>query len=85
MTILARASEDPADADLKEILSGPIHDEVLLQQTLTRLRNHKAMDQARERLAAIAYEAELLLNQIPESTTKDALATLIGAIIKRSA
>jgi heptaprenyl diphosphate synthase len=79
------ASEDPADADLKEILSGPIQDEVLLQQTLTRLRNHKAMDQARERLAAIAYEADLLLNQIPESTTKDALATLIGAIIKRSA
>ncbi len=85
VTILARASEDPADADLKEILSGPIHDETLLQQTLIRLRTHKAMDQAKERLASIANQAELLLNEIPESTTKDALANLIGAIIKRSA
>jgi heptaprenyl diphosphate synthase len=82
---LARASDDPADADLKETLSKPIHDEVLLQQTLARLREHKAMDQARERLSAIAYQAEVLLNEIPNSTTKDALATLIGAIIKRFA
>lgn len=85
VTILARASEDPADADLKEILAQPIQDEELLQKTLVRLRTHKAMDQAKEKLAAIAEEAETLLGEIPDSTTKDALSTLIGTIIKRSA
>lgn len=85
VTLLARASEDPADQDLKEILSKPIEDDELLQKTLVRLRTHKAMDQAKERLAAIAEEAEALLQEIPDSTTKDALSTLIGTIIKRSA
>lgn len=85
VTILARQSDDPADQDLKEILSKPIEDDELLQKTLVRLRTHKAMDQAKERLAAIAEEAEALLQEIPDSTTKDALSTLIGTIIKRSA
>ena len=85
VTILARASEDPADADLKEILAQPIQDEELLQKTLVRLRTHKSMDQAKEKLASIAEEAETLLGEIPDSTTKDALSTLIGTIIKRSA
>jgi heptaprenyl diphosphate synthase len=85
VTLLARQSDDPADQDLKEILSKPIEDEELLQKTLVRLRSHKAMDQAKERLAAIAQEAEALLEEIPDSTTKDALSTLIGTIIKRSA
>lgn len=85
VTILARQSDDPADQDLKEILSKPIEDDELLQKTLVRLRTHKAMEQAKERLAAIAEEAEALLQEIPDSTTKDALSTLIGTIIKRSA
>ena len=85
VTLLARNSDDPADADLKEILTGPITDDALLQQTLLRLRNHKAMDQARERLASIANQAELLLVDIPDSKAKSALASLINTIIERSA
>ena len=85
VTILARQSDDPADADLKEILSKPIQDDELLRKTLERLRTHKAMDQAKERLEKIATEARNLLDELPDSTTKDALATLIGTIIKRSA
>ena len=85
VTLLARTSDDPADADLKEILTGPITDDALLQQTLLRLRNHKAMDQARERLTSIANQAELLLVDIPDSKAKSALASLINTIIERSA
>ena len=85
VTLLARNSDYPADADLKEILTGPITDDALLQQTLVRLRNHKAMDQARERLTSIANQAELLLVDIPDSKAKSALASLINTIIERSA
>lgn len=85
VTLLARTSDDPADADLKEILTGPITDDALLQQTLVRLRNHKAMDQARERLTSIANQAELLLVDIPDSKAKSALGSLINTIIERSA
>ena len=85
VTILARQSEDPQDADLKEILAKPIQDEVLLEKTLNRLRTHKAMDQAKERLAQVSKEAEELLRDIPESATRDALFNLIGMLTRRSA
>ncbi len=85
VTLLARRSEDPADADLKEILARPITDDQILNQTLTRLRSHRAMFEAREMLADIAKQAETLLEDIPDSTTKSALSSLITTIIERSA
>ena len=85
VTLLARASDDPADADLKETLSKPIHDEVLLQQTLARLREHKAMDQAHEMLAETAARAVRLLDDLPENSVKQALLGVISAVIHRSA
>jgi heptaprenyl diphosphate synthase len=85
VTLLARASDDPADVDLKEILSKPIHDEDLLQQTLARLREHKAMDQAREMLAETAARAVRLLDDLPENSVKQALLGVISAVIHRSA
>lgn len=85
VTILARASEDPADADLKVILAGPIEDEVLLRETLNRLRTHKAMDQARQMLADTANDAVNLLQDLPESSVKQALLGVVSAVIHRSA
>jgi heptaprenyl diphosphate synthase len=85
VTLLARASDDPADADLKETLSKPIHDEVLLQQTLARLREHKAMGEAREMLAETAARAVRLLDDLPENSVKQALLGVISAVIHRSA
>ncbi len=85
VTILAGQSDDPADRDLKEILSKPIHDDALLQQTLARLRGHKAMDQAREMLAETAARAVRLLDDLPENSVKQALLGVISAVIHRSA
>ena len=85
VTILASQSNDPADADLKEILSKPIHDEVLLQETLQRLRGHKAMAQARAMLADTADKAVALLDDLPENSVKQALLGVISAVINRSA
>ena len=85
VTLLARASDDPADADLKETLSKPIQDEALLQRTLARLREHKAMGQAREMLAETAARAVRLLDDLPENSVKQALLGVISAVIHRSA
>lgn len=85
VTLLARNSNDPADADLKELLAKPITDDAILQETLVRLRNHKAMHEAREKLSSIAIQAEKLLEDIPESKAKSALSSLINTIIERSA
>jgi heptaprenyl diphosphate synthase len=82
---LARASDDPADADLKETLSKPIQDEALLQRTLARLREHKALGQAREMLAETAARAVRLLDDLPENSVKQALLGVISAVIHRSA
>ena len=85
VTILARQSNDPADADLREILSKPIQDEELLRKTLDRLRTHKAMDQAKEMLAGTAAQAVALLEDLPENSVKQALFGVISAVINRSA
>ena len=85
VTILARRSDDPADADLKEILAKPITDEALLEKTLQRLRTHKAMEEAREMLDATASKAMALLDDLPETSVKQALLAVISAVINRSA
>ena len=85
VTLLARASTDPADRDLVELLKSPITDEEQVQQVLTRLRVHPAMEQARAKLDAVARQAEALLLDLPESPTKQGFFELIGAIVDRSA
>ncbi len=44
VTLNVMKSNDPADADLKRLLSAPIEDETTVQQVLVALRNHKALD-----------------------------------------
>lgn len=85
VTLLARASTDPADRDLAELLKSPIADDAKVQEVLTRLRKHPAMDQARAKLDSIARQAEGLLLELPESPTKQGFFELIGAIVDRSA
>lgn len=85
VTLLARASTDPADRELIELLEAPITDEAKVQEVLARLRKHPAMDQARAKLDAIARQAEELLRDLPESPTKQGFFELIGAIVDRSA
>ena len=46
VTLFVLESEDPADEELKAILSAPIKDEAIVAQTLVQLRTHKAMEQS---------------------------------------
>ena len=85
VTLHVMASKDPADDELKQILSQPIQDEKVLEETLQRLRVHPAMAAARNQLHEISRSAKLDLNVLPSSAVSQALASLCDAIIERSA
>jgi heptaprenyl diphosphate synthase len=85
VTLNVMTSNDPADAELKRLLSAPIDDEPTVQQVLLALRNHKALDQAREQLLQTAKEARSALGPLPVSDATDALMSLCDAVIDRSA
>jgi heptaprenyl diphosphate synthase len=85
VTLNVMTSNDPADAELKRLLSTPIDDEPTVQQVLLALRNHKALDQAREQLLQTAKEARSALGPLPVSDATGALMSLCDAVIDRSA
>jgi heptaprenyl diphosphate synthase len=85
VTLNVMKSIDPADAELKRLLSAPIEDETTVQQVLTALRNHKALDEAREQLLMTAKEARGALGPLPINDATGALMSLCDAVIDRSA
>jgi heptaprenyl diphosphate synthase len=85
VTLNVMKSNDPADADLKRLLGGPIEDEATVQQVLVALRNHKVLDEAREQLHQIAKQARGALGPLPINDATGALMSLCDAVIDRSA
>lgn len=85
VTLNVMKSSDPADADLKRLLSAPIEDEPTVQQVLEVLRNHKALDQSREQLHQVAKQARAILGPLPIIDATGALISLCDAVIDRSA
>jgi heptaprenyl diphosphate synthase len=85
VTLNVMKSNDPADSDLKRLLSAPIEDETTVQQVLVALRNHKALDESREQLFMIAKEARSALGPLPINDATGALMSLCDAVIDRSA
>lgn len=84
-TLLVRASTDPADARLLELLDADLSDEADLAEALGLLRAHGAMTAAREVIRQRAEVARAHLAPLPDGPAKDALATLCDAVITRSA
>ena len=85
VTLNVMKSNDPADAELKQLLSAPIEDEATVQQVLVALRNHKALDESREQLLMTAREARNALGPLPINDATGALMSLCDAVIDRSA
>jgi heptaprenyl diphosphate synthase len=85
VTLNVMKSNDPADADLKRLLSAPIEDETTVQQVLVALRNHKALNESREQLLMTAKEARKALGPLPINDATGALMSLCDAVIDRSA
>jgi heptaprenyl diphosphate synthase len=85
VTLNVMKSNNPEDADLKRLLSAPIEDEPTVQQVLVALRNHRALDEAREQLHQTAKQARGALGPLPVNDATGALMSLCDAVIDRSA
>ena len=85
VTLNVMKSNEPADVELKRLLSGPIEDKTTVQQVLIALRNHKALDEAREQLHQVAKQARGALGPLPINDATGALMSLCDAVIDRSA
>jgi heptaprenyl diphosphate synthase len=82
--LMARASRDPADDRLLELLDGDLDDDADLAEALTLLRAHPAMDQARAYVVARAAEAKALLVALPEGPVRSALEAFADVVAVRS-
>jgi heptaprenyl diphosphate synthase len=82
--LIARKSEDPADARLLELLAGDLSDDALHGEALALLRAHPAMAAARDYVASEAVEAKRLLGVLPESPVRTALEQFADVVADRS-
>jgi heptaprenyl diphosphate synthase len=85
VTLNVMASAKAEDAELKRLLSGPIHDEVVVQQVLRALRTHEGLQQACEQLGNVAKDARTALGPLPLNSATSALFSLCDAVVDRSA
>ena len=84
VTLHVMQSNNPKDAELKELLSGPIKSDQLVAETIKTLRNHKALEQSREMIAKYAAETQKHLSALPNGFAKDALISLSEAVVSRT-
>ena len=84
VTLYILESDDPADAELKKLLSAPITDEAVVAQTILTLRNHSALTKSRELVAGYGRSAQKHLEILPEGPAKAALVGLSQAVISRT-
>ena len=85
VTLNVMKSHDPADAELRHLLSAPIEDEATVTQVLRELRQHKALEESRSQLVSIAKEAREALGPLPVGEATGALLSLCDAVIDRTA
>ena len=84
VTLFILESDDPADSELKKILSAPITDEVIVQEVILKLRNHSALTRSRELVAKYGQSAQEHLKTLPDGAAKAALVGLSQAVISRT-
>lgn len=85
VTVHILESNNPEDAELKAVLSAPIHDEAVVASTLKTLRTHAAMEVSRMLLVKYADGAKTLVSELADGPAKEALISLCDAIITRTA
>ncbi len=85
VTLFVLESQDPRDAELREILSAPITDEAVVASTLIALREHDAMLKSRALLESYAEDSRKLLATLPAGAAKEALISLCETVINRTA
>jgi heptaprenyl diphosphate synthase len=83
--LLAKRSTDPSDARLVELLDSDLTDDARHAETLTLLRAHPAMAEARAHVVDRAAEAKGLLKVLPDGPVRDALEAFADLVATRSA
>jgi heptaprenyl diphosphate synthase len=83
--LIARTSDDPGDAWLLELLDGDLTDDARHAEALALLRAHPAMEQARAEVSRSADEARKLLEELPDTAARQALAGLCDLVVTRTA
>jgi heptaprenyl diphosphate synthase len=83
--LMARASTDPADARLHELLDGDLTDDQRHAEVLDLLRKHPAMDEARAYVVAEAARAKAQLAAVPDGPVRAALEAFADIVATRSA
>src|SRR3954471_7712156 len=78
--LMARASQDPADARLIELLDGALTDDDRHAEALDLLRKHPALDEARAYVVARAREAKAQLAAVPPGPVRDALEAFADVV-----
>jgi heptaprenyl diphosphate synthase len=81
--LYALASDDPADARLRTLLSGPVAEEDV-EEALTLLRANRAMEQAREELIRWIDRAKDALAGLPDIPARTALIALCDYVVERT-
>jgi heptaprenyl diphosphate synthase len=82
--LLVLAGEDDASARLRELLAGDLSEDEPLAEALSLLRDHPAMDQARERLGSYVDQARRVVAELPPGPARDALASLTDFVLART-
>ena len=82
--LMARASVDPADARLLELLATDLSQDEPHAEALALLRRHPALQQARDYVGGQAAEAKERLRALPEGSVRDALEAFADLVATRS-
>ena len=83
-THLLLASDDPADARLRELVSRPLTDEAEVAEALSSLRSHRVLAEARAQVAHRSEVARAHLTALPEGQAKTSLGLLCDQVVSRS-
>jgi heptaprenyl diphosphate synthase len=81
--LMARASTDPEDARLLELLDSDLADDARHAETLDLLRKHPAMEEARAYVMGEAARAKALLTALPEGPVRSALEEFADLVAVR--
>jgi heptaprenyl diphosphate synthase len=82
--LYALRSTDPAEARLRELVSGPLADDATHAEALGLLRGSVALDAARHTLAGYADASRATLADLPAVPARDALEALTEVVLART-
>ena len=84
LPVLYTLADPAADPRLRELVSGPITSEELLHEAVELLTCSPGMARARKTLADYADAATAELELLPESSSRDAMSSLVRYVIART-